>query len=267
MVSIAIKKRRRIPLWKSALLACVAAAAYFAAAYHLKMTYDPRDIVPETTAPKTLLRRPFSSLSGSKFAVAVPDQWYGEDADSVEDGALSNIAIYEDGAPLGPAHTTQQDDIATIGRGRFLHWNNGVSSYFIFSSSDNSDPRTNGRSYWAVRVNPPVPPTPPTGKIVVRIRRPFETFAGSYMAVAHDLDALEEFADDQNNRRRSQVLLYEGDRALGPAHSIHNYISLIGEGRYSHWKTQGMVFSASDNSDPNTNGRPYWAVLPEEPGR
>jgi len=51
----------------------------------------------------------------------------------------------------------------------------------------------------------------------------------------------------------------------------HRDIQEIGRGRYSHWNDnpesgwrtiRGMLFSASDNSDPRTNGRHYWAVLP-----
>jgi Cu/Ag efflux protein CusF len=32
-------------------------------------------------------------------------------------------------------------------------------------------------------------------------------------------------------------------------------------GRFSFGRRQGVVFTASDNSDANTNGRTYWAVL------
>ena len=47
---------------------------------------------------------------------------------------------------LGPAHTGA-GDVATKGQGKFSH--SGVG--FYFSSSDNSDPNTNGHNYWAVR--------------------------------------------------------------------------------------------------------------------
>jgi hypothetical protein len=141
------------------------------------------------------------------------------------------------------------------------------NSVFVFSSSDNTDPRTNGRSYWAVNSEAAVSPKKeipkPNGKIVVRLRRPFETFKGSHMAIAHGLDALAEFADDTLNENQSPIELYENDRQLGPAHSSHRDIARTGDGRYSHWKTQGMVFSTSDNSDPNRNRQRYWAVLPE----
>ena len=76
------------------------------------------------------------------------------------------------------------------------------------------------------------------------------------------VEALEEFADSVDNNWRSPVLLYENDRLLGPAHSSHDDIAHLGEGRYSHWKQQGFFFSSSDKSDPNSNGRSYWAVVP-----
>ncbi|HVY88307.1 MAG TPA: hypothetical protein VG942_05525 [Hyphomonadaceae bacterium] len=55
--------------------------------------------------------------------------------------------------------------------------------------------------------------------------------------------------------------VFEDGRELGPADSLHDDIRKIGMGRYSDW-TDGksgatIYFSASDNSDPNTNGRSY----------
>jgi hypothetical protein len=104
----------------------------------------------------------------------------------------------------------------------------------------------------------------PKGNVVVMLYRPFAKF-GSVGAIAREwvpLDQLLDDADDAANPRQSPVLLYEDDRLLGPAHSVHAEIMNVGLGRYSHWAGQGIVFSASDNSDPNTNGRRYWAVVP-----
>jgi hypothetical protein len=262
----------RRPGWM--LLFCAVATAYFAAAFWLKTTYDPVIISPDIAGKKILLRRPFTKYDDSKFAVLAPDHWFTAFADSGDDPTGSEVLLFEDDKPLGPSHWTPHEEIATKGMGRYSHWKN-IGSVFVFSSTDNTDPNTNGRAYWAVGpegTKPKVSPLPeeevyaiPDGKLVIQMRKPFETFAGSHMAVAHALDALTEFADDRNNeKQRSPIVLYEDDRALGPAHSTHTDIAALGEGRYSHWKTQGMVFSTSDNSDPNTNGRRYWAVLPEE---
>jgi pectate lyase len=56
--------------------------------------------------------------------------------------AASALRLYEDGVPLGPAHCLHAE-IRGEGRGRYSHW--GAELYF--STSDNSDPRTNGRRY------------------------------------------------------------------------------------------------------------------------
>ena len=50
--------------------------------------------------------------------------------------------VFEDGAPLGIAHS-MHDVIRNLGKGRFSHWGTGV----MFSTSDNSDPTKNGRKY------------------------------------------------------------------------------------------------------------------------
>lgn len=65
-----------------------------------------------------------------------------ENGDDQADTRRSNLQVLEDGRPLGPAHAIH-DDIRRSGRGRFSHWNNRL----YFSTSDNSDPRTNGRRY------------------------------------------------------------------------------------------------------------------------
>jgi hypothetical protein len=73
---------------------------------------------------------------------------------------------------------------------------------------------------------------------------------------------LRDLEDTIATAQRSPVLVYENDRPLGPGLSPHHEIEKIGLGRYSHWKDLGILLSTSDNSDPNTNGRAYWAVLP-----
>lgn len=54
----------------------------------------------------------------------------------------SLLVLCEDGNPLGPARAGH-DDIRSLGGGRHSHW--GADLYF--STSDNSDPRRNGRRY------------------------------------------------------------------------------------------------------------------------
>jgi hypothetical protein len=58
----------------------------------------------------------------------------------------------------------------------------------------------------------------------------------------------------------SNLTLFENDIRLGPARSAHAEIREHGCGRFSHWN-QSVYFSASDNTDPNTNGREYVASV------
>lgn len=58
----------------------------------------------------------------------------------------SNLVVLEDGKPLGPPHSVHVE-IKEKGGGRYSHWVTPTGSMVIFSTSDNSDPRTNGRSY------------------------------------------------------------------------------------------------------------------------
>ena len=62
--------------------------------------------------------------------------------DSDSASSVSTAALRENARQLGPAHSLHQD-IRDFGSGRFSHW----YEYIIFSSSDNTDPRDNGRKY------------------------------------------------------------------------------------------------------------------------
>ena len=72
------------------------------------------------------------------------------------DGAMvqgeSNLRVYENQREIGPAHA-RHDEVAELGGGRFSHWDRVL----VFSTPDNSDPRTNGRIY-SVRgtITPPL---------------------------------------------------------------------------------------------------------------
>lgn len=62
--------------------------------------------------------------------------------DCVDDVDCSTLWLLEDGVAIGPPHAIHHDIVA-IGKGRYSHWGQG----FWFSSSDNSNPNTNGRAY------------------------------------------------------------------------------------------------------------------------
>ena len=61
--------------------------------------------------------------------------------------------------------------------------------------------------------------------------------------------------------KSSRLLLFEDGKALGPAHVVHADIRVSAGGRYSHWN-DAIYFSASDGSDPRTNGRTYSYTSP-----
>lgn len=56
--------------------------------------------------------------------------------------SASCLVILEDGRPLGPGHCVHSE-IRELGGGRYSHW----GEWLCFSTSDNSDPSTNGRAY------------------------------------------------------------------------------------------------------------------------
>jgi len=151
--SFSLSRAERTGLQKKSLviLGSAAAAAYFAAAFWLRTAYQP--VLP-ANAPKVsgeivLLQRPFRQFSNSEIAAIANDVLFSNFADSADDNARSDIELYEDEKPLGPAHSTHAD-VGNLGQGRFSHWRFAYSM-FLFSSSDNTDPNTNGRNYWAVR--------------------------------------------------------------------------------------------------------------------
>jgi hypothetical protein len=96
----------------------------------------------------------------------------------------------------------------------------------------------------------------------IRMPPPFP-FNGGYSYVV-DLPDLERLADTIENATRSPLVICEDDRLMGPAHSFHQGIRESGRGRFSHWGTD-LLFSTSDNSDPNTNGRSYQAIRTDRP--
>lgn len=110
-------------------------AVYFPIAVWLKYSHAPQG--PPGSVWKLIYFRKFDD---SRIVFA-------SYADKLRDVADTNgapdrppVILYEDGKPLGPAHSVHAD-IANFGHGRFSHW---AKAGFIFSTSDNSDPRANG---------------------------------------------------------------------------------------------------------------------------
>jgi membrane-bound inhibitor of C-type lysozyme len=71
--------------------------------------------------------------------------------------------------------------------------------------------------------------------------------------------------DERGNVKKSTLQLFEDDNPLGPQHISSDDIAREGHGMYLFWGEKGetaLVFSASDNSDKNANGRTYRAFDP-----
>jgi hypothetical protein len=95
---------------------------------------------------------------------------------------------------------------------------------------------------------------------------PFAKFDGdghAYRTSTEFIASLDELADSADDRAKSPIVIYENNKPLGPAHSSHGDINQFGRGRFSHWRGVGIIFSASDPTDPNTNGRRYTIVRPQ----
>lgn len=113
-----------------------------------------------------------------------------------------------------------------------------------------------------------VPTKRPPGKLVEMLQRtdPY----GGFMYRSRSF-TMQDYADHDEAHQHSPIILYEDMKPLGPGHSDLRSINEKGLGRYAHVNESvhserdldEYLFSTSDNSDPRTNGRSYWAVLPE----
>jgi hypothetical protein len=90
------------------------------------------------------------------------------------------------------------------------------------------------------------------------LTKPFAPVGGH--AFTADLPDYVQQADDMDDPRRSRLMLYEDGIPIGFAHQTHADVKAHGGGRYSHWRKQ-LMFSATDNTDPNSNGRQYQVCL------
>jgi hypothetical protein len=101
---------------------------------------------PEGQHRRPYLSGPFMKGGGFSYIAPLP-QKLAESADSVHTPMQSQFQLFENEKPIGPPHSLH-DDIANSGGGRYSHWRSNDDSVLIFSTSDNSDPNSNGRRYW-----------------------------------------------------------------------------------------------------------------------
>lgn len=189
------------------------------------------------------LSMPVETLSGEKINPASVRSELGfcymaDVPDGMESDAegVSGLTLMENGKPL-PFPRSLHADIRAKGSGGYSHWKNAV----YFSSSDNTDPRENGRIYsWTDSGGRPIP--------LENIR-----YGSGHR---YEASVLPNIQSDSEGVNRSSLALFEDGNLLGPAHAPHWMIDKQGEGLYSHWGPR-LQFSASDNTDPTTNGRKY----------
>jgi hypothetical protein len=83
-----------------------------------------------------VLAKPIESERGVAWMVDIP-----------VDPDVRKFRLFENDQELGPGDSLH-DDIRTQGLGRYSHWKTEDGAIrFYFSTSDNSDPNTNGRTY------------------------------------------------------------------------------------------------------------------------
>lgn len=192
--------------------------------------------------------------------------WFGVGGDT-QWSKGSTLRIFENGKELGPAHTPRADVISQ-GKGKFSHFGNNL----YFSASDNTDPRTNGRSYTYTTSTSYQSSVIESSLVEAS---PVETSAGETTstapATAKPLNMSRVTASSGNEyqifdwfgvggdtqwSKSSPLKIFENGREIGPAHSSRSDIAAHGKGRFSHWGNN-LYFSSSDNTDPRTNGRKY----------
>jgi hypothetical protein len=89
----------------------------------------------------------------------------------------------------------------------------------------------------------------------IRLRPPFEHRTGLCWT-ARLPRKLAWPSDSMETPVGSCLGLAENNELLGPCHAQHGSIEAEGRGRYSHWNGT-LLFSTTDGSDPNANGRVY----------
>ena len=163
-----------------------------------------------------------------------------------KDGNRSELRLFEDGVEIGPPHSLHAD-VRALGEGRYSHWGDTV----YFSSSDNSDPLTNGRRYTAqypVDGAAAVPQWDVAPRAVAHL---------SGHAYRYDLpDFMSAWVNDDEAENASRLLLFEDGVLLTRPHGSLDGIAALGGGRYRHGARE-LWFSSSDGTDPRTNGRSY----------
>ncbi|MGH7068466.1 MAG: glycosyltransferase, partial [Acetobacteraceae bacterium] len=145
------------------------------------------------------------------------------------------LCLWEDDHRLGPAESSRED-IRAAGGGLYAVDTENV----LFSSSDHSDVRFNGRVYRLRSADA----SADFDEIVLQPEEISREIGNCYIAHLGLGEGSARFG------------LWENTTRLGPGVCLHDEIRTRGMGCYSVWRPD-LYFSTSDNSDPTTNGRTY----------
>ena len=147
----------------------------------------------------------------------------------------SKLCLWEDDHRLGPM-CSDREQIITAGEGRYAV----LASKILFSSSDRSDVRFNGRTY---RMRPE-DADPDFDEIVIKPEVISAEIGFCYIAHL------------ELSEGSGRISFWESGSRLGPGGCMHDQVRMQGAGCYSAWGSD-LYFSTSDNSDPRSNGRTY----------
>lgn len=172
------------------------------------------------------------------------------------DEGQTGIRLFEDDLELAKPNT-HHSDIRESGGGGFSQW--GESLYF--SSSDGTDPMTNGRRYTIVF--PRIALIDQQNWDFTRVVDiPTEAIrSGTACEFIYGLPlTISGWPSDAETLNGSRLIVLEDGAPLPHPHSGEDLVSSQGAGRYQHYENE-VRFSTSDNSNPKTNGRVYSIAL------
>jgi|GEM_PF-6499268 len=176
---------------------------------------------------------------------------------SVAPNHPSPALVLEDGIPLpGPANTTLDPTISKIGKGSYCFW----LSMVIFSTSDNSDPRTNGRHY---EFSYPVTST------FVGKNTAFFLYFITVLVIAFTIVwlAMNNIGKLKRNRKRTTIISIILSTIL---FLTSTYVMLNQASPVSPWRTQSLTLEGAINplggyAYEAYTGHPELSVAPNHP--
>ncbi len=173
-------------------------------------------------------------------------------------GADSALRLFEDDRELGPPNSGH-NSIRTGGRGAFSHWSgspDGKPQQLYFSTSDNSDPRTNGRTYkWVVELDDAGNPKPVLRAVLQSEQCRLQVVPAEPLARDRHTMLLAHFdAEDSNDADYARVQRAEVGTAgnAGAPGRFSGGVSVEGN-------AGAVMYPGLDNYNPNLGTVEFWA--------